>query len=61
MMSDTLRKIISDPEGNKELQRGISRLIDKNDCSNGSTEIFVGIEKYKIQFVQRNLKPFKNR
>ncbi len=54
-MSEKLREIISDPQGSKELQRGISKLSDKTDCDNNrSTEISVGTSKYRIQFVQRN-------
>jgi hypothetical protein len=55
LMSEKLREIISDPQGSKELQRGISSLSNKTDCDkNKSTEISVGSAKYRIQFVQRN-------
>jgi hypothetical protein len=55
LMSEKLRGIISNPEGSKELQKGISKLSDKTSSDNNKgTEISVGTAKYRIQFVQRN-------
>lgn len=46
IMSDKLRRIIRDPQGNRALQKGLSTLDVKK-----STVILAGGHHYKIQFL----------
>jgi hypothetical protein len=51
IMSDKLRKILRDPQGRRELQQALIKL----DVMK-STEISVGNDHYKIQFMPAELK-----
>ena len=47
-MSDKLRKILSDPNANRELEEGLSGLGSQKE----STVITIGDKKYKAEFVE---------
>ena len=51
IMSEKLRKILRDPEGRRELQKAMSKM----KVTRG-TEISVGGDRYKIQFMPAELK-----
>ena len=52
IMSNKLRRIISDPAGGEELQKGISKL--NHQGSKESAEITIGGHKYKIRYIYTN-------
>jgi len=55
VMSDKLRKIISNPKTNRELQQKMSKLSSTCDTKNGdSAEISFDNHKYRVQFVSVN-------
>lgn len=47
VMSNELRKILRDPQGRRELQKGMSKL----DANKGTEIITVGGHQYQIQFM----------
>ncbi|MBS0350987.1 MAG: hypothetical protein JSR33_07370 [Proteobacteria bacterium] len=53
VMSDKLRKILRDPQGRRELQQA---LVKMDATQSKSMEIFVGDDRYQIQFMPAELK-----
>jgi hypothetical protein len=51
VMSDKLRKIISNPKTNRELQEKMSKLSSVCDSKNSSTEISIDDHKYRVHFI----------
>lgn len=55
LMSNTLRRILRDPQKKEELRQGISKLQNKATSSR-KPSISIGGQKYEIEFVSQDIK-----